>query len=85
MANAPRFKREKKTKIQMGSRRPKMCFFSYVFMISEVNGISIDSAISHSMINTLEIILVVTGIVSIAVIIMNFINSKNESKITNTP
>ena len=58
--------------------------FSYVFMISEVNGISIDSAISHSMINTLEIILVVTGIVSIAVIIMNFINSKNESKITNT-
>ena len=59
--------------------------FSYVFVISEVNGISIDSAISHSMINTLEIILVVTGIVSIAVIIMNFINSKNESEITNIP
>jgi len=54
-------------------------------MISEVNGISIDSAISHSMINTLEIILVVTGIVSILVIIMNFINSRNENEITNTP
>ena len=57
--------------------------FSYVFVISEVNGISVTTAISHSMINTLEIILVLTGIISIAVIVMNFINSKNEDSITN--
>jgi len=57
--------------------------FSYVFVISEVNAISVTTAISHSMINTLEIILVLTGIISIAVIVMNFINSKNENSITN--
>ena len=55
--------------------------FSYVFAVSEINGISIENAISHSMINTLELVLVVTGIISIAVIILNFINSKSKNKI----
>ena len=55
--------------------------FSYVFTVSEINGISIENAISHSMINTLELVLVVTGIISIAVIILNFINSKSKNKI----
>ena len=54
--------------------------FSYVFAISEINSISVESAISHTMIGTLEIILVVTGIVSISIIIMNFLNSKNENE-----
>ena len=54
--------------------------FSYVFGISEINSISVESAISHTMIGTLEIILVVTGIVSISIIIMNFLNSKNENE-----
>ena len=55
--------------------------FSYVFAVSEINNISVENAISHTMINTLEIILVVTGIISIAIIIMNFINSKNQSEV----
>ena len=55
--------------------------FSYVFAISEINDISVESAISHTMVGTLELILVVTGIVSIAIIIMNFLNSKNENKV----
>jgi hypothetical protein len=55
--------------------------FSYVFAVSEINGISIENAISHSMINTLELVLVVTGIISIVVIILNFINSKSKNKI----
>ena len=58
--------------------------FSYVFAISEINGISVENAISHTMINTLEIILVVTGIVSISIIIMNFLHSKNENEINKT-
>ena len=55
--------------------------FSYVFAISEINGISIESAITHTMVNTLEIILVVTGIVSISIIIMNYLNSKNQNEV----
>ena len=55
--------------------------FSYVFAISEINGISVESAISHTMVNTLEIILVVTGIVSISIIIMNYLNSKNQNEV----
>ena len=58
--------------------------FSYVFAISEINDISVESAISHTMVGTLELILVVTGIVSIAIIIMNFLNSKNENKVNKT-
>ncbi len=54
--------------------------YSYVFAMSEVTGISVESAISHSMISMLEIILVVTGIVSIAIVIMNFFNSKKDEK-----
>ena len=54
--------------------------FSYVFAMSEITGISVESAISHSMISTLEIILVVTGIVSIAIVIMNFFNSKKDER-----
>jgi len=56
--------------------------FSYVFAISEINGLSVENAISHTMVNTLEIILVVTGIMSISIIIMNFINSKNQSEVS---
>ena len=55
--------------------------FSYVFAISEINGISIESAITHTMVNTLEIILVVTGIVSISIIIMYYLNSKNQIEV----
>ncbi len=57
--------------------------FSYVFAISQINDLSVQNAILHPMINMLEIILVLTGIISIAVVIMNYINSKNESEITN--
>ena len=58
--------------------------FSYVFAISEINGISVENAISHTMVNTLELILVVTGIVSISMIILNFVNSKNQNEVSKT-
>ena len=38
--------------------------YSYIFFISDLNQFSIHNAISHSMIGTLEIILVITGAVS---------------------
>ena len=38
--------------------------YSYLFLISEINGISVQNATTHSMIGTFEIILIVSGIIS---------------------
>mgnify|MGYP001281325037 CR=1 FL=1 len=51
--------------------------YSYLFLISEINGISVQNASSHSMIGTFEIILIVTGLVSSAMIILNYKNSRS--------
>ena len=50
--------------------------YSYLFLISEINGISVQNATTHSMIGTFEIILIVAGIISSIMIILNSINSK---------
>ena len=49
---------------------------SYVFAISEINQISTSSALSHSMINSLEIILILSGITSTAIILLNYLNKR---------
>tara|TARA_Y100000590_G_scaffold466535_1_gene642317 strand:- start:1586 stop:2575 length:990 start_codon:yes stop_codon:yes gene_type:complete len=50
--------------------------YSYLFLISEINGITVQNASSHSMIGTFEIILIIAGIISSAIIILNYKNSK---------
>jgi hypothetical protein len=49
--------------------------YSYLFLISEINGISVQNASSHSMIGTFEIILIISGIISAAMILLNYKNS----------
>ena len=56
--------------------------YSYIFFISDLNQISIHNAISHSMIGTLEIILVITGVLSIIMITINYFNTKNQKKLS---
>lgn len=56
--------------------------YSYLFFISDLNQISIQNAVSHSMIGTLEVILVVTGVISIAMIVINYFNTKNQKKLS---
>ncbi len=56
--------------------------YSYIFFISDLNQVSIQNAISHSMIGTLEIILVVTGIISIVTVVINYLNTKNQKKLS---
>ena len=56
--------------------------FSYIFFISDLNQISIQNALSHSMIGTLEIILVATGIISLGMVILNYFNQKNQKKLS---
>jgi len=53
--------------------------YSYLFLISEINGISVQNAVSHSMIGTFEIILIVSGILSSTILLLNYKNSKNAS------
>jgi hypothetical protein len=53
--------------------------YSYLFLISEINGISVHNASSHSMIGTFEIILIISGIISIAMLFLNFKNTHKSS------
>ena len=50
--------------------------YSYLFLISELNGISVQNATSHSMIETFEIILIVSGIISSIMLLLNYKISK---------
>jgi len=52
--------------------------YSYLFLISEINGISVQNATNHSMIGTFEIILVISGIISSSMVLLNYKNSKKK-------
>ena len=55
--------------------------FSYANFISQLNVISIEDAFSHSLMSTLEILLLVAGVFSIAVLCVNKFYSKREFKL----
>jgi hypothetical protein len=57
--------------------------FSYAHFISQINEIAIESAFSHSLINTMEIIFFISGAFSIFVILVNYFNSKKDSRLMN--
>jgi len=50
--------------------------YSYLFLISEINEISVQNASSHSMIGTFEIILIISGIISSTMLFLNYKHSK---------
>ena len=53
--------------------------FSYVTFISQINFISIEDAFSHSLISSLEIIFLISGISSICILLIHRFLSKNEN------
>ena len=53
--------------------------YSYGYIISDINQISINNAFSHSLLAMIEIILVVTGIISIAILVLNYVYSKKHT------
>jgi hypothetical protein len=57
--------------------------FSFAHFISQINEIAIESAFSHSLINTMEIIFFISGAFSIFVILVNYFNSKKDSRLMN--
>jgi hypothetical protein len=52
--------------------------FSYVNFISQVNLISVEDAFSHSLINTMEIIFLISGVLSIGILLTNYFYSKRK-------
>ena len=50
--------------------------YSYGYIVADINQISINNAFSHSLLSTVEIILIVTGIISITTLALNYAFSK---------
>ena len=55
--------------------------FSYANFVSQINEITIDAAFSHPLINTMEILFLISGIFSISVLLITYFNSKKEQKL----
>ncbi|MDH3618651.1 MAG: CPBP family intramembrane metalloprotease [Nitrosopumilus sp.] len=52
--------------------------FSYVNFISQISFISVEDAFSHSLISTMEIILLISGVLSVCILIINYFYSKQK-------
>jgi hypothetical protein len=53
--------------------------FSYVDFISQINLISVEDAFSHSLISTMEIIFLISGALSISILLINYFYSKQKT------
>ena len=55
--------------------------FSYVYFIADINEVSIQDAFLHSLSGTLEIIFLATGVISIAMILITYLNFRKEKRL----
>ena len=55
--------------------------YSYANLISQINEISVQEAFSHSLFNTMELLLVSTGILSIAILIIQYRSKRRTLKV----
>ncbi|MDH3737539.1 MAG: CPBP family intramembrane metalloprotease domain-containing protein, partial [Nitrosopumilus sp.] len=55
--------------------------FSYATFISQINFISVEYAFSHSLMSTLELLLLVSGAMSVSVLFVNKFFTKKESNL----
>ncbi len=55
--------------------------FSYVYLIADINEFSIQNAFSQSLTHTMEILFIITGTITIAMMIINYVNLKKEKKL----
>ena len=53
--------------------------YSYGYIVADINQISINNAFSHALLTTIEIILVLTGIMSVAILALNYVYSKKHA------
>ena len=55
--------------------------FSYAYFIAQINLISIEDAFSHSLMSSLEILLLLSGVFSVSVLVISKIFSRRESNL----
>lgn len=55
--------------------------FSFANFTSQINEISLDDAFNHSLMNSLEILFLISGIISVAVLVTNYYYSKNKHRL----
>ncbi len=54
---------------------------SYVYLVAYLNDISVNTAYSHPMLGTLEIVFVVSGVISTAFLVINYIDSRHSCRL----
>jgi Type II CAAX prenyl endopeptidase Rce1-like len=55
--------------------------FSYANFISQINQITVEEAFSQPLIDTMELLFFISGIFSVSILLINYYNSKRESKL----
>ena len=55
--------------------------FAYVYFLADINEITIKGAFDHSLTSSLEILLIITGIISIAMMILNYVGIRKEKRL----
>ncbi len=55
--------------------------FAYVYFLADINDITIKSAFSHSLTSSLEILFIITGVISIAMLTLNYVNLRKEKRL----
>lgn len=55
--------------------------FSYATFISQINSISIENAFNHSLMSTLELLLLASGVLSVGMLFLHRYCSKRESSL----
>ncbi|MCV0399161.1 MAG: CPBP family intramembrane metalloprotease [Nitrosarchaeum sp.] len=55
--------------------------FSYANFVSQINEISLDAAFYHPLLNTMEILFLISGVISAFMLILNYLTSKKNPKL----
>ena len=53
--------------------------YSYAYIVADINKISVETAFTHSLLYTLELMLIATGIISIVILALNYIFLKKRT------
>ena len=53
--------------------------YSYGYIIADINKIPVETAFAHSLLYTLELMLIVTGSISIVILVLNYVFSKKRT------
>jgi len=53
--------------------------YSYAYIVADINKISVETAFTNSLLYTLELMLIATGVISIVILVLNYIFSKKRT------